>query len=159
MELQTYGDLKKVLNAIKLNQKGQKIMSQGKEVALDTLLGLIPGAGTAKTVLGFIKAAVKKPDNVKTKTWLDKLDVDDQVSQIVDDTVENSFMDYMAKKIEGEADNKELGDTFNMNLELQAYLSDKYNKRTVSYVQEQIVRHLVRNLIKETIRQKKPVKR
>ena len=151
MELKTYGDLKKVLKAISLKQKGEKIVSQGKEVAIDTLLSLIPGAGAAKTVLGFLQAAVKKPDSKKTNTWLDKLDVDDKVSQIVDDTIENQFMDAMAKKIEQEADNKELGNDFNMNTELQQWLANTYDKRTVSYVKEQIVRSYIRKTIKEVL--------
>lgn len=151
MELKTYGDLKKVLKAISLKQKGEKIVSQGKEVAIDTLLGLIPGAGAAKTVLGFLTAAVKKPDTKKTNTWLDRLDIDDKVSQIVDDTIENQFMDAMAKKIEQEADDKELGDDFNMNTELQQWLSNTYDKRTVSFMKEQILKGYVRKTIKEVL--------
>lgn len=151
MELKNYGDLKKVLKAISLKQKGEKIISQGKEIAIDTLLGLIPGAGTAKTVLGFLKAAVKKPDTKKTSTWLDRLDIDDKVSQIVDDTIENQFMDAMAKKIEQEADDKELGDDFNMNTELQQWLSNTYDKRTVTFMKEQILKGYVRKTIKEVL--------
>ena len=151
MELKTYGDLKKVLKAISLKQKGEKIVSQGKEVAIDTLLSLIPGAGAAKTVLGFLQAAVKKPDSKKTNTWLDKLDIDDKVSQIVDDTIENQFMDAMAKKIDQEVDDKELGDDFNMNTELQQWLANTYDKRTISYVKEQIVRSYIRKTIKEVL--------
>lgn len=151
MELKTYGDLKKVLKAISLKQKGEKIVSQGKEVAIDTLLGLIPGAGAAKTVLGFLQAAVKKPDTKKTNTWLDKLDIDDKVSQIVDDTIENQFMDAMAKKIDQEADDKELGDDFNMNTELQQWLANTYDKRTVSFMKEQVIRGYVRKTIKEIV--------
>ena len=151
MELKTYGDLKKVLKAISLKQKGEKIVSQGKEVAIDTLLGFIPGAGAAKTVLGFLQAAVKKPDSKKTNTWLDKLDIDDKVSQIVDDTIENQFMDAMAKKIDQEVDDKELGDDFNMNTELQQWLANTYDKRTVSFMKEQVVRGYVRKTIKEVL--------
>ena len=151
MELKNYGDLKKVLKAISLKQKGEKIVSQGKEIAIDTLIGLIPGASTAKTVLGFLKAAVKKPDTKKTSTWLDRLDIDDKVSQIVDDTIENQFMDAMAKKIEQEADDKELGDDFNMNTELQQWLANTYDKRTVSFMKEQILKGYVRKTIKEVL--------
>lgn len=154
MELKNYGELKTILKGISLTQKGEKIIAQGKEVALDTLLGLIPGASAAKTVLGFLQAAVKKPDNKKTNTWLDRLDIDDKVSQIVDDTIENSFMDYMAKKIEQEPDDKKLDPDFNMNTELQDWLSDTYDNRTVSYVQEQIVRTRVRKVLKEILKNK-----
>ncbi len=151
MELKTYGDLKKVLKAIVLKQKGEKVMAQGKEVALDTLLGLIPGAGAAKTVLGFIQAAVKKPDSKKTNTWLDKLDIDDKVSQIVDDTIENSFMDAMAKKVEQQPEDKELNADFNMNIELQKWLSNTYDKRTVAFLEERIVRTYIRKYVKEVV--------
>jgi len=151
MELKTYGDLKKVLQAISRHQKGEKIVSQGKELALDTLLGFIPGASAAKTVLGFLTAAVKKPDTKKTNTWLDRLDIDDKVSQIVDDTIENQFMAAMAKKIEQEPENKELGDDFNMNTELQQWLANTYDKRTVSFMKEQILKGYVRKTIKEVL--------
>ena len=151
MELKTYGDLKKVLTAISKGQKGEKIVSKGKEVAIDTLIGLIPGGGAAKTVLGFLQAAAKKPDTKKTNTWLDRLDIDDKVTQIVDDSVENGFMDAMAKQIQSKPDEEELGDDFNMNIELQKWLSNTYDKRTVSYVKEQIVRGYIQKIIKETL--------
>ena len=49
-ELNTYGDLKKVIKAISLKQKGEKI----GQVALDTVVGFIPGAEAAKTTFDFI---------------------------------------------------------------------------------------------------------
>ena len=48
--LETYGDLKQLLNSINKRQKGEKIISKGKEFALDQILGLIPGASNAKLV-------------------------------------------------------------------------------------------------------------
>ncbi len=101
-ELNTYGDLKKLINNISKQQKWEKIVSKGKEFALDQILGFIPGASNAKTAFDFIKTAVSKPDTKKTNTWLDKLDVDDEMSAIIDDTVENGFMQAMAKSIESE---------------------------------------------------------
>ena len=76
MELNTYGDLKKVIKAISTKQKGEKI----GQVALDTVVGFIPGADAAKSTFDFIKAAFSKPDSKKTKTWLDKLDIDDEMT-------------------------------------------------------------------------------
>jgi hypothetical protein len=131
-ELKTYGDLKGILNSIKKNQKQGAIVSKGKEVALDTVLGFIPGASAAKTAYDFFKAATQKPDTKKTDTWLDNLDIDDQVSAIVDDTVENGFLEDLVKSIESESDDTELEADFNMNKKLQDYLADKYDDRTVS---------------------------
>jgi hypothetical protein len=43
--METYGDLKKAINAIKLKQKGTKVGNLAIDVALD----IIPGMGAAKT--------------------------------------------------------------------------------------------------------------
>jgi len=132
LELNTYGDLKKVIKAIALKQKGEKI----GDIALGTLMGFIPGAEAAKTTFDFIKAAISKPDAKKTSTWLDKLDVDDQMSAIVDDTVENGFMQAIAKSIESEADDKPLESDFNMNAKMVNYLKTTYKGRTVAGITE-----------------------
>ena len=131
-KLNTYGDLKKVIKAIELKQKGEKIGN----VALGTLLSFIPGAEAAKTTFEFMKAAMSKPDTKKTDTWLDKLDVDDEMSAIVDDTVENGFMQFMADTIESKSDSLPLESNFNMNAEMVEYLRDKYAGRTVSGIKE-----------------------
>jgi hypothetical protein len=145
-ELNTYGDLKKLINNISKQQKGEKIISKGKEFALDQVLGLIPGASNAKTAFDFIKTAISKPDAKKTNTWLDKLDVDDEMSQIVDDTVENGFMQAMAKAIESESDTKPLEDNFNMNAKMVDYLKKTYSGRTVTGIQENKMKNRFKQL-------------
>ena len=145
-ELQTYGDLKKIINSIKLQQKGEKI----GQVALDTVIGLIPGAETARTTFDFIKAAFEKPDTKKTNTWLDKLDIDDDMSKIIDDTVENGFLQTMSKTIESESDNKPLESDFNMNQKMVDYLKTNYSGRTVTGLQENKMNNL-RELIRQAI--------
>jgi len=150
--LKTYGDLKKLINSIKLKQKGQKIISKGKEFALDQILGLIPGASNAKTAFDFLKTAISKPDTKKTNTWLDKLDIDDKMSAIVDDTVESGFMQAMADTIQNEPDNKSLEDNFNMNQKMVDYLRDKYEQRTITGIKENMkTQQQLRKLIREII--------
>jgi len=146
-KLETYGDLKKVIKSIALKQKGGKI----GDVALDTVIGLIPGAGTAKTTFDFIKAAISKPDTKKTNTWLDKLDIDDEMSTIVDDTVENGFMQMMSKTIEAESDSKPLEPNFNMNAKMVNYLKTTHKGRTVAGIQENKEMNL-KEYIKELVR-------
>lgn len=147
-DLKTYGDLKKAINIISLKQKGEKISN----IAIDTVIGAIPGLGTAKTTFDFIRAAVSKPDTKKTNTWLDKLDIDDNMSKIIDDTVENGFMKVVSKTIEGEADDKPLEQDFNMNQKLVDYLKGNYQGRTVTGIRENKMKksHL-RQVIKEEI--------
>lgn len=132
LELNTYGDLKKVIKSIALKQKGEKLGG----IALGTLMGFIPGAEAAKTTFEFIRAAISKPDSKKTNTWLDKLDIDDEMSAIVDDTVENGFMQMMSKTIESKPDNQPLEQNFNMNAEMVNYLKDTYKGRTVAGISE-----------------------
>ena len=154
IDLKTYGDLKKLINSISTKQKGEKIISKGKEFALDQVLGLIPGASNAKTAFDFIRTAISKPDTKKTNTWLDKLDIDDDMSQIVDDTVENGFMQVMAKTIENESDSKPLENDFNMNAKMVNYLKSTYSGRTISGIKENTMnklklKQLVTNILKE----------
>jgi hypothetical protein len=148
VELKTYGDLKKAIKLIAAKQKGEKIAG----VAVDVVMGFIPGAEAAKTTFDFIKAVVSKPDSKKTNTWLDKLDIDDDMSKIIDDTVENGFMQMMSKTIEGESDSKPLEQNFNMNQKLVDYLKKNYEGRTVTGITENKMKKLqLRQIIREEI--------
>jgi hypothetical protein len=150
-KLETYGDLKKLIQVIVLKQKGKKIVSQGVELGVDQLLGLFPGASNVKTAFDFFKSAISKPDTKKTNTWLDKLDIDDEMSTIVDDTVENGFMKAMAAAIEAESDTKPLEPNFNMNAKMVNYLKNQYSGRTVAGIKENKEMEL-KEYIKELVR-------
>lgn len=130
--METYGDLKKAIKAVELKQKGTAIGN----VAIDVVLGAIPGVGAAKSTFDFIKAAFNKPDTKKTDSWLDRLDVDDDMSAIVDDTVENGFLKLIAKTIESESDDKPLESDFNMNQRMVDYLKQNYGGRTITGIKE-----------------------
>ena len=147
-ELKTYGDLKKAIKSVSLKQKGEKIAG----LAVDTISDFIPGLGTAKTTYDFIKAAISKPDTKKTKTWLDKLDIDDDMSKIIDDTVENGFIQMITKTIEGEPDSKPLEQDFNMNQKLVDYLKQNYQGRTITGIKENKMKtQQLRKIIREEI--------
>jgi len=152
IELKTYGDLKKLIKSISTGQKKDKLIDKGKSLALDQLLGFIPGASNAKTAYDFVRTAVSKPDTKKTNTWLDKLDVDDNMSKIIDDTVENGFMATISKAIESESDTKPLEPDFNMNQKLVDYLKTSYQGRTVTGIKENnMKKELLKKIIKEEI--------
>ena len=148
--METYGDLKKVIKSVSLKQKGEKV---GK-VAIDTVLGAIPGIGAAKTSFDFFKAAFQKPDDKKTSSWLDKLDVDDEMSAIVDDTVENGFLKAISAAIEKKPDDEKLDPNFDMNIKMTKYLGDKYKGRTVTGLKENkliMKKSQFKNIIKEQL--------
>ena len=148
--METYGDLKKIIKSVSLKQKGEKV---GK-IAIDTVLGAIPGIGAAKTSFDFFKAAFKKPDDKKTSSWLDKLDVDDEMSAIVDDTVENGFLKAISAAIEKKPDDEKLDQNFDMNQKMTKYLGDKYKGRTVTGLKENkriMKKSQFKNIIKEQL--------
>jgi len=148
--METYGDLKKIIKSVSLKQKGEKV---GK-IAIDTVLGAIPGIGAAKTSFDFFKAAFKKPDDKKTSSWLDKLDVDDEMSAIVDDTVENGFLKAISAAIEKKPDDEKLDPNFDMNIKMTKYLGDKYKGRTVTGLKENkliMKKSQFKNIIKEQL--------
>jgi len=161
MELNTYGDLKKAIKAITLKQKGEKIGN----VVLSTLTSFLPGADAAKTTFDFVRAAFRKPDTKKTKTWIDKIDVDDEFSAIVDDTVENAFLKVISQTFDNEPDDKPLEDNFNMNQKLVNYLKEKFEGRTVTGIQEnkrktmknQALKNLIKEEIKNILKEEAPI--
>ena len=152
--LKTYGELKQIVSLIKTKQKGLKVGG----VALDVLSDFVPGAQTARTTYDFVKAAFGKPDTKKTNTWIDRLDVDDEFSAIVDDAIENGFLEVIAKAIESKSDDEPLSDDFDMNIELQAYLKDKYSnaKGGIKAANENKLRKYIREEINNIANQVAP---
>ena len=130
-QVKTYGDLQNLIKSIIKKKKGAKIAQAGKEVAVDTVLSLIPGGSAAKNTFQFFKAAYSKPDAKKTDTWLDRLDVDDDMSAIVADDVEDQFLKIFAQIIDDEPPNKEIEDDFDINQRLKDWLAGEYNQRTI----------------------------
>ena len=148
--METYGELKQAIKTISLKQKGAKV----GELALDVVLGAIPGIGAAKTTFDFVKAAFEKPDTKKSNSWLDKLDVDDEVSAIVDDTVENGFLKAIAQSIDSESDETALEQNFNMNQKMVDYLKKEYSGRTVTGIRESKLKNTMEKLeLKQLIRE------
>ena len=124
--LDTVGDLRK---AIKLAQRARDV-KQLKGVVGDEVLALIPWFSAAKTVLGVAQGMIKKKDDKPTNTALDALNVDDEVSAIVDDTVEANFIKWVQGKLKDVDDATPLV-KLDMDTLLQSFLKDRYNQRTI----------------------------
>jgi len=122
--IHTYEDLNKVIkNAI--DSKKWDVL---KKVGIDI------GSAGLKTAYDLFKYIGKLPDDKKTGTFLDKINIDDNFSAIVDDKIENQFLNELAKAFATKTG--PLPNDFNINKELQTYISNKYNKRTVATLQE-----------------------
>jgi hypothetical protein len=146
--LKTYGDLKAAIKTISTGQRKEKLGGVG----IDAIIGQIPVIGNIKTGVDLVRAFVEAPDTKKTKTWLDKLQIDDNMSKIIDNAVENGFIQSISKEIENQQDSKPLEPDFNMNQKLVDFLKNNYQGRTVTGIKENnMKKELLKKIIKEEI--------
>lgn len=117
-KITTIGDLLKSLQ-LALKAKKQKIQKDAlKDTGAGMILNLIPGAGSIKTAFNLVKTLYKLPDDKRTNTGLDNLQVDDQVSAVVDDRIENKFLQDTIERL------MDLDPEFELrNLDMTALLS------------------------------------
>jgi len=152
--LKTYGDLKAAIKTISTGKRNEKVGGVG----IDAIIGQIPIIGNIKTGVDLVRAFVEAPDTKKTKTWLDKLQIDDNMSKIIDDAIENGFIQHISKEIENQPDSKPLELDFNMNQKLVDFLKDNYQGRTLTGIKEnnmktQQLRYLVREEVKQILKE------
>lgn len=133
-DIKTVGELRAFVKATKLKKGGAKILS--------TFGDLIPTVGPAYKIFKRAKGtkqALKKltgigdPDEgVKTNTGMDRLRVDKNYSKIVDDEIEEGFLNDFLTMLQDLPDDALLPDA---NDQLEDYLAFKYDKRTVDVAQ------------------------
>ena len=130
--IETVGDLKKLIKYAQSAKRAELGKEAAKDWAKDSFfdetLGKIPGVAAAKNAAEALKAMYSLPDESRTGTALDYLDVDDDVSAIVDDPIENAFLKSLAKSLESKADDKPLSDLSVTKL-LNKYIEREFNSR------------------------------
>lgn len=129
--VKTFGDLSKIIQSISLKRTGKAVADQAVSFALDQALGLVPGGSNIKTAFDFLKAVTKKPDTKKTNSVLDKLDIDDDVSKIVDDTVEIAFLQHVQELLSKHSPTEAIPNDWNMTKELIEFIKKRYNGRSL----------------------------
>ncbi len=127
----TFEELANLLKSIELKRKGGVA---GKKL-LRYAASLMPGGSAAmelyddvKDATEFLKSLYTADDNFKTQAGLDGLNVNDDVSKIVDDQIEAVFLQYLPQLIADRTG--PLGD-FNVTKELQDFLASKFSNTTV----------------------------
>ena len=105
-QINTVGQLKKVLNIIATKGKAEGGKEFIKDFGAGLLADLIPGGASIKTAFDAYKAVYSADDKAKTGTGLDYLNVDDKVSAIVDDPIEMAFLKQLGKQIEDAPDDQ-----------------------------------------------------
>jgi len=125
----TYGELKSVLNSLVSSKKAKK----GADIAKN-LIGIIPGLDTADKIVdvyGLLKGLYKLKDDVRPNNFLANFDIDDAISKIVDNDLEDEFIKELTKRIENISNSKKIGN-FNMTEQLKGFLARKFNNRTIT---------------------------
>tara|TARA_Y100000310_G_scaffold101993_1_gene100145 strand:- start:2356 stop:3720 length:1365 start_codon:yes stop_codon:yes gene_type:complete len=158
-EIENVGDLKAAIAAA----SGKKRDEQGKAALKDFgkgfLADLFPGGGTALSIHDLLKSTYTMDDEARTGTALDYLDVDDNISAIVDNPIETKFLNALAKEVEAMSDDTPLED-LNMTNLLSRYLKGEFNQRTVAGFEEgkklKITEHQLRLIIREQLEESLP---
>jgi len=123
--LNTYGDLRKQLELAKAAKNKNEFKGFALGLALDAV-----GLGAIKSGVDLIKNIYSLPDDKKTNSVLDTfLNVDDQIGAIVDDSVENRFLNSFIKYVQEQPEERLLKDD-NVTQKLLDYLADQYQGRT-----------------------------
>lgn len=131
LQINTVGQLKSLLSsAIKAKRKKGAAKEGGKAI-LGAFLDLVPAVASAKNIAALLKAVYSMPDEKKTQTGLDYLNIDDQISAIVDDRVESGFIKHMFHRFENEGDDTPLSN-FDMTKEINSFLDKRFHGRTVN---------------------------
>ncbi len=123
--IETYGQLRNQLQTAISSKKKEALKGFGIGLVFDALGGAI-----FKDTATFIKTMYKLPDNKKTGTVLDVfLNVDDDVSAIVDDELENAFLQDFMGTIQDKPDDEKI--TTSITQKLQDWIASEYNANTV----------------------------
>ena len=134
IEIQTVGDLKKmVAQAIKAKRTGNTAAT-----SLEFLKGLpLSILGPGKDLFDIAAAAYKLPDEKALGPGLKALNVDDEVSAIVDDQLENAFLKALDKELSsgGIPDDTPL-EKLDMTKLLSRYIANTHDSRTVTTVKK-----------------------
>jgi hypothetical protein len=125
-EIQTVGDLRAAINKAREDKKKGVV---GKTVI--NTLSSATGIDLIQNLGSMLKDVYRLPDEKRTNTFLDRLDVDDDVSDIVDDAIENMFLNDASKEFEGLPDDTRL-DQIDMTQRLSDFIAKRFNQRTVS---------------------------
>ena len=142
-KINTFGDLKRHVQSI-IDLKRQVEMGKiAKDAGADAIkakmnLVTLGWTGMATTLLktviaakdvGKLAMAAKLPDEQTEKNpYLDAFNIDDEYSKILDDRIENSFINHLSKQLKNIPDNTPIMQ-FDVNKVLEDFLKQKFANR------------------------------
>lgn len=129
--IQTVGDFRKFVKI----HRAKEARKEGGKKGAEALIGAAPVLGNvfaalkgAKDIRDIYKRVYGLDDDIKTNTGLDILQVNDDVSKIVDDPIEIAFMNDFLGQLDGMGNEEDLPD---VNDALQDFLKFKFNQHSV----------------------------
>lgn len=131
-QIQSVGQLKKLIAAHRAKEAGKEVGKKAVELAIEqvpivnNLFSIWKGVQDAN---GMIKKLYGADDTFKTQTGLDLLNIDDNISKIVDDQIEAAFINDLLKTIERMDDNDPIP---NVEDALKAFLKRNFDQHTVT---------------------------
>jgi len=136
-KIQTVGQLRALFRNMKLKKTGGAAAKKMAKLGL-SFLGPVGGAIQAGwdaaeeggEIVSALKALYGADDKFRSNTGLDALNMDDNISKIIDDPIEVAFLKYFIKKFEGLDDSARLDDV-DMEQEMQEFLASKFAGHSV----------------------------
>ena len=129
--IQNVGEMKKIINTYRIAQAGK----EGAKKVIDQLIDEVPVIGTLKRFWGNAKDAKEivakmmgAEDDFKTQTGLDLLNMDDNVSKIVDDRIEQNFLNRFLIFLDSLDDNEPVP---NVEEKFSEYLKTTFDQHDV----------------------------
>jgi len=133
-DVKTVGHLRSLIKHSQ-RKKSSKVGGKGLadtaiDIVVDEIQALIPGFATVKNLAMAAKNAYSLPDEAKAGA-LAALDVDDDVSKVLDDAVENLFFKDYLDGLKSYPDDTELED-IDVTKALTNWMKKKYNNTNVT---------------------------
>mgnify|MGYP003126525269 FL=1 len=130
-KIQTFGELRSIIRNYRAMKAGKEAGKKAAELAVEqipVLSNIYSLWSAAKDAKDMISTLYGKDDSFVSQTGLDKLNVDDDVSKIVDDKIENAFINDFLSSFKDKDDADPIPD---INDELQLFLAKKFNQKQV----------------------------
>ena len=133
-DVKTVGHLKALINYVRAKKAGKEggkgIADTVIDIAVDEIQGMIPGFATAKNLFMAAKDVYDLDDKAQVGA-LASLNVDDDVSKVIDDAIENEFLKDWELALSALSDDKEL-EEIDVTKALSNWMKKKYDNTTVS---------------------------
>ena len=133
-DVKTVGHLKALIDHVRAKKAGKEggkgIADTIIDIAVDEIQGVIPFFATAKNLFMAAKGMYDLDDKAKIGA-LASLNVDDDVSKVIDDAIENEFLKDYLSSLDGLSPDKELED-IDVTKALSNWMKKKYDNTTVT---------------------------